>query len=155
MFRIFKCRSTEILSQLDLDPHILLGKGDILFILENMALGFLFYPYYNTISVGHCLILCSSFLQLSVVILLMPIFTDLFQSSCQFETSNEYEQICTSEERQAFNEKLDEVRIFFWWCTGMALVMKAYTSIFFRYKIGYIWMVKMLLLQNFKNALTC
>ena len=51
----------------------------------------------------------------SVAILLMPIFIDLFYYSCQFETSNELDQVCTSEERQAFNEKLDEVRIFFWW----------------------------------------
>ena len=38
---------------------------------------------------------------------LMPFF--LFQ----LETSEEFEQISTAEERESFKEKLDEVRIFF------------------------------------------
>ena len=35
------------------------------------------------------------------------------------------------------------------------LVMKLISLFSFRYKIGYIWTVKMLQPQNLKNALTC
>lgn len=60
----------------------------------------------------------------------MRIFSDLFYSSSQFETSNELEQVCTSEERQAFNEKLDEVRNSFGGI-GVMLVMKLISVLFF------------------------
>lgn len=84
-----------------------------------------------------------------LVFLVLPLFC------YQIETLEEFEKVSTSEERQSFVEKLDEVYPSPW-TTKNYFTDKNFDLSFLhsvRCKIGCIQMVKMLMLQSFKSVL--
>ena len=80
----------------------------------------------------------------------------MFFYPCQIESSEEIEKVSTSEERQSFIAKLEEVN---------PILYVNYSSLFFddinssstvsRSKIGCIWMGKMLQPESLKSVLIC